>query len=404
MKKGLKILLITLILVGSSATASFLLMNRPGVKRKSVSKKIEIPVTTEILKAEKHPVVIESMGTVVPEREISMTPEVSGKIIWVNKNLVAGKFFKKGELMFKLDPTDYRLVVEQRKNDVASAKLNLELENGRQVVAEKEFKMVAGKVSKRELDLILRKPHLEAAESALASAKAALRKSYVDLKRTEIRSPFNGVILEKLVDIGSSVSQSIPLVKIIGTDNFRISLSVPSESLSRIKLPQADIKGSSVKLFWNSPSSKKYREAQVISSSPQVGKKIKMAEVIAEIKDPFSLNEKNGEYPPLLAGMYLRAEIEGAFIDNSVAIKRDHLKEGNVIHLFSKNRDLVIKPVDVLHRSRDIILISGEDLAGKSHIVTEIHNPAPGLKLSLIEENENRYTSIRPAHGKREEK
>ena len=51
--------------------------------------------------------VVDSQGTVKPRTETTLVSEVSGKIVYVDPEFVAGGFFRKGEVLLQIDPSDY---------------------------------------------------------------------------------------------------------------------------------------------------------------------------------------------------------------------------------------------------------------------------------------------------------
>lgn len=53
-------------------------------------------------------------GVVEPEQEITVIPEVSGKVIFVSKNLVTGGSVKQGEVLLRIDPRTYQEQVAQQ--------------------------------------------------------------------------------------------------------------------------------------------------------------------------------------------------------------------------------------------------------------------------------------------------
>ena len=62
---------------------------------------------------------VSATGTVTPLAEISLTPQVSGQVVWVNPSLVSGGRVEAGELLVRVDPADYRNRVRQSLADVA---------------------------------------------------------------------------------------------------------------------------------------------------------------------------------------------------------------------------------------------------------------------------------------------
>ena len=64
-------------------------------------------------------------GTVMPRTESDLIPEVSGRIISISPAMVSGGFFRKDELLLKIDPLDYEVALEQARAGLASARSEL---------------------------------------------------------------------------------------------------------------------------------------------------------------------------------------------------------------------------------------------------------------------------------------
>ena len=57
--------------------------------------------------------VVHAQGTVSPRTEADLVPEVSGNVVWIFPNLVAGGYFEEGEPLLRIDDRDYRYALER---------------------------------------------------------------------------------------------------------------------------------------------------------------------------------------------------------------------------------------------------------------------------------------------------
>ena len=71
---------------------------------------------------------IRSQGTIRPEKEIMLTSEVSGKIIWISKDLSDGANFGEGDVLLKLEKRDYELALISTESNLFQARAALEKE------------------------------------------------------------------------------------------------------------------------------------------------------------------------------------------------------------------------------------------------------------------------------------
>ena len=189
-------------------------------------------------------------GTVIPDKEIFLSPKVVGYLIKVNVN--AGDRVRKGEVLGLIDSSDIKPDVEKAKaglKEIAAAlkELNKALQEVRArkraaeanfLLAEKTYNrfkrlLEADAVSKQKFDEVearyrAAKANLEAVKAKEAQilekkqvllakkqqVEASLKKAEAYLSYTELKSPVNGVVLQKLVDKGNLVSPQTPVFKL----------------------------------------------------------------------------------------------------------------------------------------------------------------------------------------------
>ena len=60
-------------------------------------------------------------GTVEPRRQSDLVSQVSGEVIWVSPALVPGGFFEAGEVLLRIDKTDYEADLESARSVLARA-------------------------------------------------------------------------------------------------------------------------------------------------------------------------------------------------------------------------------------------------------------------------------------------
>ncbi len=189
-------------------------------------------------------------GTVIPDKEIYLSPKVVGYLIEVKTE--AGEKVRKGQVLALTDSSDIKPDVEKAKAglkeiDAALKELERALQEvkARKKAAEANYQLAektynrfrklfeAEAVSKQKFDEVeaqfkAAKANLEAvnAKEAQILAKkkvllakkqqveASLKKAKAYLSYTELRSPANGVVLQKLMDKGNLVSPQTPVFKI----------------------------------------------------------------------------------------------------------------------------------------------------------------------------------------------
>lgn len=171
-----------LLAVSVVAAAIFLavMMNllAPGAA-KSPEPEAAIAVKTMTVNSSELMVRVESQGVVKARTRTALVSEVSGAVLEVSDAFVAGGTFQAGDMLLKLDPTDYEVAVQRAEARLMSAKAAMEFERARSLQAEKEWAMTGRPQSEAPL-LALRRPYLLEAEANLLQAQSEVRQAKID--------------------------------------------------------------------------------------------------------------------------------------------------------------------------------------------------------------------------------
>ena len=378
----MKILLPLAILALAVLASAWMLSTPPQTRTR--------PVTRNALLVEAMGVVfgpqqtrIEAMGVVRASTKVELKPQVSGEVIAVADNFRPGGSFRRGERILTIDPTDYRLAVRQRESDVARTRAELQLEEGNQLIARKEFELLGAPVSPEEEALILRQPQLESRKAAFEAALASLEQAKLDLARTEITAPFNAVVQTRDVNLGTRVTTATPLATLVGTDSYWVEVSVPVSQLQWIHIPamagtpgaRADIRDTTA---WGAET---FRSGEVIGRAAAVEELGRMATLLVRIPDPLSRQDNNRGKPALLLDTSVEVSIEGRPLEHATAIDRRHLHDGDTVWIFGADDKLEIRPVRVAFRERELVYVTDGIAPGEKLITSRLPAPVEGMRL-----------------------
>ena len=148
-------------------------------------------------------------GIIQPEDQVNLSFRVGGQLILFNAG--AGKVFKKGALLAKLDPECFQAEV-----DSAEAKYSEALKDyqrckalySKNVVAAAEFEK-----KQRDLDM----------------SKAALRNAKEDLRNTEIFAPFDGISSTTSADTYQQIKANEPVIRYQNLNALQVGIDVPEK-------------------------------------------------------------------------------------------------------------------------------------------------------------------------------
>jgi len=108
------VLLIVAILAGGVvASIAMSALREPPAKKEA--EKLDMLVEVQVLKPMNANFSIQSQGTVRPRTETVLSSEVSGTIVDVSPKWMAGGVFEEGEVLLRVDPTNYTVAVDQAK-------------------------------------------------------------------------------------------------------------------------------------------------------------------------------------------------------------------------------------------------------------------------------------------------
>lgn len=402
MKRVLRALSPLLIVMVAVGVAVALFKTRPQPKR---TRKEALPPLVEVtsIRPSQERVRVVAMGSVVPAEEVELRAEVSGRIVALSKNLVPGGRVKKGEVLVRIDPRQYDLMLREKEAAVERAEVDLALEKGRQRVAHREWKLIGKSGTEEGKALALRGPQLKSAEAALAAAKSSLERAQLDVERTTIRAPFNAVVKDEMVDRGQLVTPQSKLGSLVGTDRFWVQVSVPVSQLAWLSIPGTNAtEGSKAEVIQDLGGGRNVRRTgRVVRLLGDLDPKGRMARILVEIEDPLGLatEEPPEDHMPLLVGAYVRVQMEGRTLDRVFAVKRAALRGENQLWIADEEDTLRIREVEVAWRGRDRVYLSAGVEPGERLITSRLATPVEGMKLRVADSSGSAPVQARSDEG-----
>jgi len=377
-----KVLLPIIIILTGIAAASYLKKTGPKSQRRPPVTLAPVVQVKELFPGN-HLAMINAMGTIIPARNVELKSRVAGEIIDIHPEFIEGGFLKAGTKILQIDRVDYELELIQKEKALADAVYEYKLELGRQEVARREWELLGlGKdASAREIELALRKPHLEKAQAAITATEAEVKKAQLDLSRAQITTPFNAIVRARHVNLGSQVTVQQTLADLVGTDTYWIQASIPVERLSWIRVPQKQgDPGSTAHILY---ARRFKREGKVIRLMGDLSEEGRMARILIEVNDPLGLDQEKNLLPPLLIGDYVHVRIEGNILENVYQIPRTALRDNAFIWVMNENSNLEIKEIRPIWREVDTVLIDGGIKPGERLVITDLSAPVEGMALQL---------------------
>jgi RND family efflux transporter MFP subunit len=384
----IKVVLPLVVIAGAVAVAVGMVKNRPEAPKRETPERTLL-VEVQPVKRIQQRIDVRAQGTVRAARQINIQPQVAGQVTSVHEQLIPGGFIEKGDLIARVDTTDYRLTVEQQKLNVENARALLDQEKGRQVIAAREWELFQKNSdnNKRDPSLALRKPQLRQAEVSIELAEAQLKQAKVNLGRTAIRAPFNAIVQTENIEKGQLVNAQTVIATLVGTDSYWVRASVPLEEIGRISIPGVNAKegeGSTVTIEQDLGAGAVKYEGKVIRLLSELDQVGRMAQLIIEVADPLGLERpKEQAKLPLLIGAYVTVVFEGSQQRALIEVPRQAIHNGDEVWVMTPENTLAVREVSVVSGRPDTVLVNEGLEDGERVIVSQIGAPVEGMKLKL---------------------
>ncbi len=384
----IKIVLPVAILVAGFAGMRIMALSKES-PRKQIKGNPGVLVETLSVKPADRDTQIRATGTVQPGKSVEIVPQVSGRVVSMAPGFAAGGFFKEGELLFEIDPADYKLAAEKSRAGVVAAEYELARMESRARVAKTEWKRIRLENKGDPNPLVLYEPQMKNAKAALISAKADHSKRLLDIERTKVYAPFNGRIHSESIDPGQYLSAGKGIAVITGTDVAEIVIPVPLDVLEWVTVPRFTTdkeKGSPVRVQINAGQRSFTWKGQIDRSLGEVDPRGRMIRLVVRVDDPYNLKGMTEKMPiDLAAGMFVEVQIQGKSLSNIFIVPAKALRDNSTVWVANQENQLDIRPVRIIRKEKADIMIDDGLTDGDLVILTNISGASPGMKLRLVE-------------------
>lgn len=307
-----------------------------------------VSVETMVIGTERISDQIVSTGTILADEEVELRSEISGKITKILFN--EGAPVRKGQLLVKINDEDLQaqLLKAQYKK-----KLLQDREYRQRMMLKKEG------ISQQEYDTALNELNMQDAEIQLIK---------VQIDKTELRAPFDGVVGLKSVSVGSYLSPATKIATLQKLNPVKLEFSIPEKYSSIVST------GRKVS-FTLQNSAEKYN-ATVYAIEPKISEATRTLIIRAR-----SGNQGNKIRPGAFAEIGLTLnEVNNAIVVPSQTIVPDF--KGQKVFLYSGGK---AKPVQVTTgiRQEKNVQITGGLKAGDTLITSGIMQLKPNMRVKL---------------------
>jgi RND family efflux transporter MFP subunit len=168
-------------------------------------------------------------GTVVPRIEASLGFRVAGKVI--GRDVDVGAVLSAGQLIARLDPTDYRLAVENARAALGSA----DADYARAKADFDRYTNLRGSTAFMTQTLDQRQSTSSIALARVEQARSQLTTAENNLAYTELQADGPGIVTAVQAEVGQVLAQGQTVVRVARTDEIEILVGVPEHRLKAVR-------------------------------------------------------------------------------------------------------------------------------------------------------------------------
>ncbi len=413
--------------------------SRPAIEHKD----LQFPTkTVEVITAKKIPFRARAMGygNVEPAILLKARTEISGKISYIHPDLKKGASLAKDTVVLRIEPTTFEFSRDQSKAGLtsvqsslkqleieeASAKRSLDIARKNLDISQKELDrfrilwdkrvITRSKMDAEEQKVLQLSQQVEELEGKLATyasrksatqaqikkSKTQLAQSQDTLGRTEITLPFDARIGTVSVEKGEFVAVSNLLFEALGTQAVEINAQLPVTQFSpliaglgkesvnlqrpedlQIAFSQMQI-GANVSLVGDTRNTAKW-SGELLRIGESIDPTRDTISLVVAVNNPYE-NIIPGKRPPLLKGMYVAVEFY-APAREMIVLPRKALHQGRV-YVAGTDDKLQIRPVNILYKQEQLIVIGDGIKAGEKIIITDVIPVIEGLPITPLPASE----------------
>lgn len=342
------------ILAGAGVIVALMLSMRQPLSPRNVDKPLPL-VSAQTIEKSTLPITIVAHGNVTAWRQLELTAEVSGRIVWTADRFRSGMVVDEGEALLRIDSTDYELALAEARQSLASAELAL-----------------------ADARALGQKARVNEAEATAVAARARITRAQRDLDNTSIRAPYNAVIDSALVELGQYINTGTEVGRILGSDKAEIRLPILPQDI-----PTLD-EASTVTILPGSRSGMQETRwsATVARVEARVDSETRVIPVVVEVPDPLDTEKHEAALP---FGLFVRAEIAGKPVADAVRIPQSALHGESDVFVFEEGR-LRRRTVEVARRREGQALITGGLNDGDRVVTTRLDLMFEGLEVDIVDE------------------
>ncbi|MBW1979584.1 MAG: efflux RND transporter periplasmic adaptor subunit [Deltaproteobacteria bacterium] len=262
--------IIAAVTVLASAT---IILRRPTVEPVRTVAPLVLPVRAVQVRQQPFQRSMTLYGSAEPLVAADVAAEIQGNIVWISPRCEPGEKVKQGEVLVRLDPALYEIALQQAEAALVEAQAGYDLQNIDNALQEQKLRQreTELRISRKELQrkkklrersaisssaydeqvsalaqmessYLEQRARVEKSKALLARAEAEVKlakarraQAALDLARTEIKSPLDGVVARRFVELGNRLAVNEAAFRVVDYHTVVVEVQVPSNKLDLLR-------------------------------------------------------------------------------------------------------------------------------------------------------------------------
>jgi RND family efflux transporter MFP subunit len=340
-------------------------------------------VDTMVLRASNAPLPIRGEGFVRPFRQLSLSPQVSGKVTHIHPAIIDRGRFQAGDVLVQLDNRAQVTVLAQTEANIAATEARLD--QLRTDLARTRALLARQVATQTQVDALISSADELAAN--LQGLFAAREAAQIALSDRQAVAPFDGAVLSRMVEIGDVVSPGQALAEIFTENEMEVDVAVRQADAALIPglfsavaaQASVDVPFAGYTFRWT---------GQIARVEPQLDSLTRTLSVTVRLVDLADVSGRSVDgsriasgAPPALINAFAKVRIDGLRPSRAYAVPSTALRNGTNLWL-ADGGALQIVPVSLLHVDGETSYIeSAVSLDGSRVITSSLPAPLEGMQL-----------------------
>ena len=386
----MKRVLIPIGILGSCVAFAYGIVRTP-VSLEEVALEI-IPVSVRVTEVEQRSVdlVVGSQGKVQAAQTANISAAVAGPVAWISPAMEAGGYVTEGEILLRLDSSDYETMLARSEATVQQANA----ESGHASREYNRMKELAEQRLASQSQLQDAQRLAEVSIARLADAEANYRQAELDLQRTEIKAPFNAIIETREIELGQYVNRAQSVAVLYGANEVEVRVPLAIRQLGYLDIPlgiQGELppeQAPSVTLTGMYGGVEHHWKGTLVRIEASIDPNSNTVQTIIRVSQPTATidwaSDEEAKAIPLPIGLYVHADISGKTVDSLISLPRSVIRNNNQVLVVDAENKMYFREVDIFRLEEENVLITGGILPGEKICISPIQAVTDGMAVQPV--------------------